>query len=78
MWDLPGPGIESESPALQGGFLTTVPPGKPKNFLLKTFYCFVHYPYLYVYKYSAHLLQKKRVSKKKIFFFFLNNNMMEL
>ena len=28
MWDLPGPGIESMSPALAGGFLTTVPPGK--------------------------------------------------
>ena len=32
MWDLPGPGLEpvSEpvSPALAGGFLTTVPPGK--------------------------------------------------
>ena len=29
MWDLPGPGIELVSPALQGGFLTTGPPGKP-------------------------------------------------
>ena len=29
MWDLPGPGIEPMSPALAGGFLTTVPPGKP-------------------------------------------------
>ena len=28
MWDLPGPGIESVSPALAGGFLTTGPPGK--------------------------------------------------
>ena len=28
MWDLPGPGIEPVSPALAGGFLTTVPPGK--------------------------------------------------
>ena len=28
MWDLPGPGIESMSPALAGGLLTTVPPGK--------------------------------------------------
>ena len=26
--DLPGPGIEPVSPALAGGFLTTVPPGK--------------------------------------------------
>ena len=31
MWDLPGPGIEPVSPALAGGFLTTVPPGKSPN-----------------------------------------------
>ena len=29
MWDLPGSGIEAVSPALAGGFSTTVPPGKP-------------------------------------------------
>ena len=29
MWDLPGPGSEPMSPALAGGFVTTVPPGKP-------------------------------------------------
>ena len=28
MWDRPGPGIEPMSPALQGRFLTTGPPGK--------------------------------------------------
>ena len=28
MWDLPGPGLEPVSPALVGGLLTTVPPGK--------------------------------------------------
>ena len=28
MWDLPGQGLEPVSPALAGGFLTTVPPGK--------------------------------------------------
>ena len=28
MCDLPGPGIEPMSPALAGGFLTTVSPGK--------------------------------------------------
>ena len=27
--DLPDPGIQPTSPALAGGFLTTVPPGKP-------------------------------------------------
>ena len=29
MWDLLGPGLEPVSPALAGGLLTTVPPGKP-------------------------------------------------
>ena len=29
MWDLPRPEIKPVSLALQGGFLTTVPPGKP-------------------------------------------------
>ena len=32
MWDLPGPGLEPVSPALAGGFLTTVPPGKSPCF----------------------------------------------
>ena len=34
MWDLPGPGLEPVSPALAGGFLTTVPPGKSKTVVL--------------------------------------------
>ena len=34
MWDLPGPGFEPVSPALAGGFLTTVPPGKSLHFFL--------------------------------------------
>ena len=33
MRDLPGPGIELESLALQGGFLTTGPPGKSLNII---------------------------------------------
>ena len=28
IWDLPGPGLKPVSPALAGGFLTTVPPRK--------------------------------------------------
>ena len=28
-WDVPGPGIEPVSPALAGGFLSPMPPGKP-------------------------------------------------
>ena len=35
MWDLPGPGLEPTSPALAGGFLTTVPPGKSVIQILK-------------------------------------------
>ena len=35
MWDLPGPGLEPVSPALAGGFLTTVPSGKPLPSFLK-------------------------------------------
>ena len=34
MWDLPGPGLDTVSPALAGGFLTTAPPGKPQEPLL--------------------------------------------
>ena len=41
MWDLPRPGLELMSSALAGGFLTTVPPGKPPGWILvsvSTFY----------------------------------------
>ena len=31
MWDLPGPGIKPVSPALAGGFLTIMPPGKSQS-----------------------------------------------
>ena len=34
MWDLPGPGLELMSPALAGGFLTTVPLGKSLGYVL--------------------------------------------
>ena len=40
MWDPPRPGLEPVSPALAGSFSTTVPPGKPFNFLL-IFQCFL-------------------------------------
>ena len=33
-WDLPGPGLKPVSPALAGGFLTTVLPGKPQLSIL--------------------------------------------
>ena len=38
MWDLPGPGLEPVSPALAGGFLTTVPPGKSGKSLFVALY----------------------------------------
>ena len=34
MWDLPGPGLESVSPALAGRFLTIEPPGKSQDHFL--------------------------------------------
>ena len=37
MWDLPRPGIEPVSPALAGGFLTTVPPGESPVILQDVF-----------------------------------------
>ena len=39
MWDLPGPGLEPMFPALAGGFLTTVPPGKSLLFLYLLLIC---------------------------------------
>ena len=33
MWDLPGPGLEPVSPALAGGFSTTLLPGKPSAYV---------------------------------------------
>ena len=35
MWDPPGPGPEPASPALAGGLLTTVPPGKPYTIFIQ-------------------------------------------
>ena len=35
LWDLPRPGIEPVSPALAGGFLSTVPPGKSNDCFIR-------------------------------------------
>ena len=52
MWDLPGPGLEPMSPALADGFLTTVPPGKPRgsnfNSLRALFFFTLFYLYLFI------------------------------
>ena len=34
IWDVPGPGIKPMSPVLASGFLTSGPPGKPRQLLL--------------------------------------------
>ena len=42
MWNVPGPGMELVSPALAGGFLSIVPPGKsdiPSHHLIFPFNC---------------------------------------
>ena len=49
MWDLPGPGLEPVSSALAGGFLTTVPPGKPRAQVLINFVSLVPSPLVKVY-----------------------------
>ena len=41
MWDLPGPGIEPESSALAGRFLTTGLSGSPVVVFLKNIYLYV-------------------------------------
>ena len=47
MWDLPRPGLEPGSPALAGGFLTTVPPGKSPTIIflsnLNLYYILMHF-----------------------------------
>ena len=57
MWDLPGPGLEPVSLALAGGFLTTVPPGKPyggffKTIILKCYAFIVVKKYIHNIKFS--------------------------
>ena len=41
MWDLPRPGLEPVSPALAGGFLTTLPPGQSYHRILNIVLCAV-------------------------------------
>ena len=37
-WNLPGQGVEPVSPALEGGFLSTAPPGKSFDFFFFFFF----------------------------------------
>ena len=43
IWDLPRPGLEPMSPALAGRLSTTVPPGKPGEFIFTM--CGLEHPY---------------------------------
>ena len=52
MWDLPRPGIEPVSLALQGGFLTTGPPGKPLLYP----WCFNHSEVCFVFSFNKNTL----------------------
>ena len=57
MWDLPRPGLEPMSPSLAGGFLTTVPPGKPPPFPFSYPWFVLSYFYFYIYyKHNTFLL----------------------
>ena len=47
MWDLPGPGLKPMSPALAGGFLTTVSPGKSSEDNHENYYNNKYYRYYY-------------------------------
>ena len=51
LWDLPAPGMEPLSPALQGGFLTTRPPGKAWTFLYFTSWAGFSYHILSLFKF---------------------------
>ena len=48
MWDLPGPGLEPMSPALAGGFLTIVPPGKSLNLIYIIFSLLIQEPCVFI------------------------------
>ena len=63
MWDLPGPGLEPVSPALVGGFLTTVPPGKPLMGFLKT------YPLIIKVKFYCLMVREYSLYDVDFFFF---------
>ena len=47
MWGHPGPGIEPIPLALQGGFLTTGPPGKP--YVLLFFFVLLFFYFLFLF-----------------------------
>ena len=58
LWDLPRPGMEPVSLALQGKFSTTGPPGKPIWFSLYN-KCLVKFPFIYFTGVCAHMFHTK-------------------
>ena len=73
MWDLPGPGLEPVSPALAGGFLTTVPQGKSLEFGFDTRFllCLLNFKPLLL-KISSNLTLVERQLQVHFFFLFLS------
>ena len=63
MWGLLDPGIKPVSPALAGGFLSTVPPGKScrwyflNSILLFSFYIFLCVGFLYILEFITLLFE---------------------
>ena len=60
MWNLPGPGIEPVSPALAGGFLSSVPPAKSSmlfyvHILVKIF------SFLHVLNFQFHIIWSEKM-----------------
>ena len=56
MWDLPRPGLEPVSPALAGGFLTTVPPGNPLHFYISISHRQLSYPLVTYFEFYLFIL----------------------
>ena len=63
MWNRPGPGIESTSPALAGGFLTTGPPGKSLFWRILIFSCSVRKEKSSLWNAKSKLELKKKKKK---------------
>ena len=57
-WDLSGPGIESMSPALAGGFFTTEPPGKLHRFCFTIEYELLAFKRILIANFLHHLISK--------------------
>ena len=59
MWDLPRPGIELVPLALQGGFLTTGPPGKPQDGRIFTLVFLFDFRHWFRFEEDSFLIRKR-------------------